>query len=122
MSSSEGGLRSVRIGSDERTGWSSDRPRRDGAPPPRGPRVSVRCRVLPPTDRQRYTPHVTLARLGRVPVGRVMDYLTDHALYGSVPFAVESFLLYASVLTSDGSVYRVEQEYPLRRDRATAEL
>jgi hypothetical protein len=55
MSSSDG-LRSVRIGSDERTGWSSDRPRREGSGPPRGPRVSVRCRVLPPTDRQRYTP------------------------------------------------------------------
>jgi|tagenome__1003787_1003787.scaffolds.fasta_scaffold20968113_4 hypothetical protein len=55
MSSSEG-LRSVRIGSDERTGWSSDRPRREGSAPERGPRVSVRCRVLPPTDRQRYAP------------------------------------------------------------------
>jgi hypothetical protein len=55
MSSSEG-IRSVRIGNDERTGWSSDRPRREGSGPPRGPRVAVRCRVLPPTDRQRYAP------------------------------------------------------------------
>ena len=56
MSTSDG-VRSVRIGSDERTGWSSDRPRRDGSPPPpRGPQVATRCRVLPPTDRQRYTP------------------------------------------------------------------
>lgn len=51
------GTRSVRIGSDERLGWSSDRPRRDGAPPPpRGPQVAVRCRVLQPSDRQRYSP------------------------------------------------------------------
>jgi hypothetical protein len=69
MSSSEG-VRSVRIGSDERTGWSSDRPRRDGAAPPRGPRVSVRCRVLPPTDRQRYTPGSVVLVVGGTPAVR----------------------------------------------------
>lgn len=47
--------RSVKIAADERTGWSSERPRRDGAPP-RPVDVSVRCRVLPPTDRMRYSP------------------------------------------------------------------
>jgi hypothetical protein len=47
--------RSVKIGSDERTGWSSERPRRDGAPP-RPADVSARCRVLTPTDRMRYSP------------------------------------------------------------------
>ena len=42
--------RSVKISADERTGWSSERPRRDGSPP-RPPDVSVRCRVLsPPTS------------------------------------------------------------------------
>jgi hypothetical protein len=47
--------RSVKIGADERTGWSSDRPRREGAPP-RPVDVSTRCRVLRPTDRMRYSP------------------------------------------------------------------
>ena len=47
--------RSVKIGADERTGWSSDRPRRDNAPE-RPPDISVRGRVLEPTDRLRYTP------------------------------------------------------------------
>ena len=47
--------RSVKISSDERTGWSSDRPRREGAPP-RAVDVSVRCRVLAPADRVRYSP------------------------------------------------------------------
>jgi hypothetical protein len=46
--------RSVKIGSDERTGWSSERPRRDGAPP-RPIDVSVRTRVLRPSDRGRYS-------------------------------------------------------------------
>ena len=47
--------RSVKISDDERGGWSSDRPRRGGAPP-RQQDVSVRCRVLRPTDRMRYSP------------------------------------------------------------------
>jgi predicted kinase len=50
--------RSVKIGDDERGGWSSDRPRRPGSPerPPRKADVSVRGRVLAPTDRLRYSP------------------------------------------------------------------
>jgi hypothetical protein len=47
--------RSVKIGDDERTGWSSDRPRRDGAPP-RPADLTVHCRVLRPADRLRYSP------------------------------------------------------------------
>ncbi len=50
--------RSVKIGDDERGGWSSDRPRRPGQAerPPRKVDVSVRGRVLAPTDRMRYSP------------------------------------------------------------------
>jgi hypothetical protein len=47
--------RSVKIGADERTGWSSDRPRREGSAP-RPVDISTRCRVLRPTDRMRYSP------------------------------------------------------------------
>lgn len=47
--------RSIKISDDERGGWSSDRPRRDGAPP-RPPDLTVRCRILAPSDRLRYTP------------------------------------------------------------------
>jgi predicted kinase len=45
----------VKISEDERTGWSSDRPRRDGAPP-RPADLTVHCRVLSPADRLRYSP------------------------------------------------------------------
>ena len=47
--------RSVKIADDERGGWSSDRPRRGGGPV-RPPDVSVRCRVLTPSDSLRYSP------------------------------------------------------------------
>ena len=46
--------RSVKIGEQERTGWSSDRPRRDGRE--RTPDLTVSCRVLAPADRLRYSP------------------------------------------------------------------
>src|SRR3954447_23875407 len=52
------GPRSVKIGADERTGWSSDRPRgRDGQDrPPRPTDLTTRCRTLKPSDRMRYSP------------------------------------------------------------------
>jgi predicted kinase len=55
MSSSRPPARSVKISADERTGWSSDRPRSDGAPA-RPANISVHCRVLSPADRLRYSP------------------------------------------------------------------
>jgi 2'-5' RNA ligase len=67
-----------------------------------------------PTERQKFTPHVTLARLHRTPVGCVMDYVADHALFSAEPFPVDGFILYSSLLTSDGSIYRAERAYRLR--------
>jgi hypothetical protein len=61
--------RSVKIGEDERTGWSSERPRRDGAPP-RPPNISVRCQVLSPTDELRYSPGSMLMIVSASPVER----------------------------------------------------
>ncbi|MGZ5933182.1 MAG: RNA 2',3'-cyclic phosphodiesterase [Rhizomicrobium sp.] len=71
-------------------------------------------RVGLPADRKRYTPHVTLARLRGTQQGHVMDYLTDHALYSSRTFTAGAFILYSSLLTSDGSVYRAEHAYRLK--------
>jgi predicted kinase len=55
--------RSVKIDADERTGWSSERPRRDGAPP-RQVDVSVRATVLRPSDRLGYSPGSLLLVVG----------------------------------------------------------
>lgn len=65
-------------------------------------------------ERRKYTPHVTLARLKGTPRRRVIDFLTEHALYASAPFAVEAFRLYSSDMTPNGSLYHVEKEYRLR--------
>jgi len=55
--------RSVKISDDERGGWSSDRPRREGAPP-RPANLTTHCRVLAPADRLRYSPGSLLIVLG----------------------------------------------------------
>jgi hypothetical protein len=55
--------RSVTISDDERTGWSSERPRANGAPL-HPVDVSVRCRVLAPSHRLRYSPGSLLVIVG----------------------------------------------------------
>jgi len=66
------GPRSVKIGADERTGWSSDRPRgRDGQDrPPRPIDISTRCRTLKPSDRMRYSPGSLVVVVSASPADR----------------------------------------------------
>lgn len=64
-------------------------------------------------DGRKFTPHVTLARLKAAPYGAVRDWLAHHSLYTSPAFQVDRFCLYSSKLTTDGSIYRIEREYPL---------
>jgi 2'-5' RNA ligase len=71
-------------------------------------------RVGQPQDAHKFMPHVTLARLRHPDIDRLRAWLVQHALFTSDEFAVNAFCLYSSKLTSDGSIYRVEQEYPLR--------
>src|SRR3954464_11129643 len=47
--------RSVKIGDDERLGWSSERPRREGGPR-RPADISTRNRVLKPSEELMYSP------------------------------------------------------------------
>jgi 2'-5' RNA ligase len=64
-------------------------------------------------EERKFKPHVTLARLRAAPAGRVMDYLADHALYASAPFEVNTFILYSSQLSQNGSLYSAERAYRL---------
>jgi 2'-5' RNA ligase len=64
-----------------------------------------------PRDGGKFMPHVTLARLRHGE--RIIEWLTHNALYTSAEFPVRAFYLYSSLLTSDGSVYVVEQSYAL---------
>ena len=71
-------------------------------------------KVGQPQDAHKFLPHVTLARLRHPDLDKLRAWLVQHALFTSDTFQVDSFCLYSSKLTSDGSIYRVEREYPLR--------
>lgn len=62
---------------------------------------------------RRFTPHVSLARLGGGPPERVMRFLAGNGLFRSRPFPVESFALYESHLGRAGPDYAVLAVYPL---------
>lgn len=72
-------------------------------------------RIGLPAEKRKYTPHVTLARLKSPQNGRVVDFLTHHALYASGEFPADQFILYSSKTTSDGSIYRAEKAYGLKK-------
>jgi 2'-5' RNA ligase len=79
--------------------------------------TAIRRAGTPPTSENnkahKFTPHVTLARMRQPEPGKVVEWLTHHALHTSAEFAVRAFHLWSSKLTSDGSIYRIEQSYEL---------
>jgi predicted kinase len=70
--------RSVKISDSERGGWSSDRPRREGAPA-RPADITAHCRVLAPADRLRYSPGslLVVACASREERDRFLERLID---------------------------------------------
>ena len=65
------------------------------------------------TEGQKFSPHVTLARLRNASTERVARYLAANASFVSSNFAVNAVHLYSSVLTSNGALHRIEASYPL---------
>ena len=64
-------------------------------------------------ENRKFSPHLTLARLGQTSPARIGKYLNEHALFASTPFSVQKFSLYSSVLSRKGASHTVEQEYEL---------
>lgn len=66
--------------------------------------------------RERFRPHVTLARFGRskpLDMGRLASFLSAYGGFRAGPFIVDRFCLYASTLAPEGPVYEVLAEYAL---------
>ncbi|HEV2364339.1 MAG TPA: RNA 2',3'-cyclic phosphodiesterase [Caulobacteraceae bacterium] len=61
-----------------------------------------------------FRPHITLAYLREVTPASVGRWITSHNLFAAPPFSVESFGLFSSRQTAEGSHYRLERDYPLR--------
>jgi len=66
-----------------------------------------------PAETRKYAPHVTLARLRDAPVAKVREFLSANGSFDSGPFPVREFALFSSFQTPRGSLYRLEQGYPL---------
>jgi 2'-5' RNA ligase len=65
-------------------------------------------------ERRRFTPHVTLARLGGDPAEpKLAGWVQAHNLFRSAPVQVGHFTLFSSQLGREQSVYTPEVEYPL---------
>jgi len=69
-----------------------------------------------PADQQRFRPHITLARLNGVGPETVHRWLAANTLFRAVPFMVERFVLFSSLLGKSKAVYREEAEFPLLLD------
>jgi 2'-5' RNA ligase len=70
-------------------------------------------RIGLPAEERKFAPHITLARLRAAPRDRIVTFLAAQALYASPPFEVNTFILYSSRLTPNGSIYRPERAYAL---------
>jgi RNA 2',3'-cyclic 3'-phosphodiesterase len=68
-----------------------------------------------PSERAKYTPHVTLARLKHAPEHKIAAFIQQNNLFDSDPFTVTEFGLYSSVLHAEGSDYTLERSYALDR-------
>ncbi|HEX2580518.1 MAG TPA: RNA 2',3'-cyclic phosphodiesterase [Dongiaceae bacterium] len=81
----------------------------------------VRSGLAP--DGHRFTPHVSLGRArDPLPRSKLQEYLVQHGLFKTQPFAVTEFTLFASMLGGTHAVYRVLRRYSLVQRPAEVHL
>ena len=66
------------------------------------------------SESRKYTPHVTIARLGRARPDHVRAWLEAAASFAAPPFEAEEFLLYESRPGRSGNVYVPLTEFSLK--------
>jgi 2'-5' RNA ligase len=66
-----------------------------------------------PSERRRFLPHVTLARLDGAAEPRLAAWVQAHNLFRTEPVFVDHFTLFSSRLGKDASVYTPEVDYAL---------
>ncbi|MDT8329500.1 RNA 2',3'-cyclic phosphodiesterase [Roseomonas gilardii] len=64
-------------------------------------------------ERRRFAPHITLARVDRAEVPKLVSYVQAHNLFRAPPVRMEQFTLFSSLLGKEHSVYTPEVEYAL---------
>jgi 2'-5' RNA ligase len=66
-----------------------------------------------PREKQKYSPHLTLARLNNSPLKHLQHFLAGNAFLRTPEFPVTAFNLHKSQLTSGGAKHRLIESYPL---------
>lgn len=77
----------------------------------------VRAGLAP--EPRKFTPHLTLARLGEARSGRLQDFIAGNNLF-SASFTADRFVLFSSLRGNGEPVYHEEMDYPLAGAAATA--
>lgn len=65
------------------------------------------------SERRKFSPHITLARLRDTPISKVMQFFEDNGLFTTITFQISAFHLYSSVLTSKGAIHQRQATYDL---------
>ncbi|MFH0783484.1 MAG: RNA 2',3'-cyclic phosphodiesterase [Pseudomonadota bacterium] len=68
-----------------------------------------------PREKQKFSPHLTLARLNNSPLRHLQQFLAGNAFLQSPEFTVASFTLYKSQLTSKGAIHTAIETYALKQ-------
>lgn len=66
-----------------------------------------------PLEKRKFTPHITLARLGGGAASGLKRYLDAQTFFSGSPFGVDRFTLYSSILDKSGATHIPEAEYIL---------
>jgi 2'-5' RNA ligase len=69
--------------------------------------------IAVPREKQKYSPHLTLARLNNPPLSHLQQFLAGNAFLKTPVFTVASFSLYKSQLTRNGAIHTEVQNYAL---------
>ncbi|MDG5815482.1 RNA 2',3'-cyclic phosphodiesterase [Chitinispirillales bacterium ANBcel5] len=63
---------------------------------------------------RKYSPHITVARLNKSPLERIVNFISANSLFSTDSFTVTEFHLYSSTLGKEGAHHIKEATYPLR--------
>ncbi len=64
-------------------------------------------------EHRKFSPHLTISRLKNVSYEEIASYIVSQSLFTSMPFEIESFSLFESVLSSEGSRYYELERFEL---------
>lgn len=74
-------------------------------------RVLLTCGI--DLEKQKFSPHITLARLRNSPIPRVSEFLAGNSFLQTPEFTVDSFHLFSSRLGKSGALHTLEESYGL---------